>query len=144
MCGGHIAIEQCGRQIPHGDIVEAVAWLVVGQKRGCVDLEREQIAYGVLIFSAREPAERIGAAGIRCGGGGAIEIGGQLVNKCAVGRVVGSLLIERWHLSVIEFAHDLFPDRGMRCGISRVEIFKDQVAFSAGGIVAVVAILIKE
>ena len=63
-----ISFEQRRRQIAHRHVVEAVARLVAGQQRRDVDVEREQIADGVLVFGPVEPAERVGSARIRLRG----------------------------------------------------------------------------
>ena len=54
----HIAIQQRRRQIADRHVVEAVARFVGWQQRRGVDVEREQIADGVLVFGAREAADR--------------------------------------------------------------------------------------
>ena len=66
---GDITFEQRRRQIADGDVVESVAGRIARQQRCCVEVQREQVANGVLIFSAIQPAERIGPAGIRRGDG---------------------------------------------------------------------------
>src|SRR5207302_5105458 len=54
LCGGNIAIEERRRQITKRRAVEAVVGLVFGQKRCGVNIEREQVVNGVLIFGAVE------------------------------------------------------------------------------------------
>ena len=71
--GRQISLEQHRRQPADADVVEAMARVVARQQRRDVDLEVEQIADGVLIFRAVQPAERVGAAGIGIRAGGAIE-----------------------------------------------------------------------
>ena len=68
-----VALQQGRREISDRHVVEAVAGLVARQQRGDIDVERQQVADGVLVFGAVEPAERVGAAGIGVGGGGAVE-----------------------------------------------------------------------
>ena len=70
---GDVAIEQRRREIADRDVVEAMAGLVGRQKRGDVDIEREQIADRVLILRPRQPPEGRGPAGIRLRGRRAIE-----------------------------------------------------------------------
>ena len=68
-----VAVEQRRRQIADRHVVEAVAGLVGRQQRRDVDVEREQIADGVLVFGSGQPPDRGGAAGIRMRRGRAIE-----------------------------------------------------------------------
>ena len=63
--GRNVAVEQCGRQVAHGHVVEAVAALVRGQERRRVDIESQQVADGVLVLGAVEAPERLRAARIR-------------------------------------------------------------------------------
>ena len=62
---GDIAIQQRRRQIADRHIVEAITGLVGGQQRGDIDVEREEIADGVLVFGSGEPPDRGRPAGIR-------------------------------------------------------------------------------
>ena len=60
-----VAIQKRWRQIPDGDVVEAVAAFVGRQQRIGVDVERQQISDGVLILGAIETTQGFGAAGVR-------------------------------------------------------------------------------
>jgi len=65
LCGCQVAFEQRRRQFARADVVEAMTDVIFGKERRGVDLEVQQIADGVVILGAVEPAERIGAPGIR-------------------------------------------------------------------------------
>ena len=69
-----VALHQHRRDAEHvADVVEAVARVVDRQQRRDVDVEVEQVADGVGVFGAVQPAEDR-AARIGLGGGGAIEL----------------------------------------------------------------------
>ena len=60
-----VAVQQRRREIADRHVVEAVARFVGGSSDGDVDVERQQIANGVLVFGAGQAAERVGAARVR-------------------------------------------------------------------------------
>ena len=72
-----IALEQRRRDLQHvGDVVEAVARIVGRQQRRDVDVgdvERQQVAHGVLVFGAVQPVERPVPPGFGCSRARAIE-----------------------------------------------------------------------
>ena len=134
--GGNVAVEQRGREIAHRDVVEAVARFVVGQQRGGVDVEREEIADGVLILSARETAKRVGAAGVGLRRGGVIECGGDARIQLAVSGFVGPLFAHWRHLPVAEFPENAFPEFGVGGGVVAGDPIEHEPAFLRRGIVA--------
>ena len=107
--GGDVAVQQCRREIADRHVVEAVAGFIGRQQRRGIDLDREEIADGVLVFGARQPAKRGGAAGIWMRRGGAIERRLEGRDHRGVGRLVGPLLATRRHLAGAELADDLLP-----------------------------------
>ena len=108
--GGEIAFEQRGREVADGDVVEAVAGIVAGQQRGDVDVERQQIADGVLIFGAIEAAEGVGAAGVGVRSGGPVEGGFELGDERVVSGLVRTRQSGRRHGTDAQPAHHLLPD----------------------------------
>ena len=63
--GGQIPLEQRRRQLAIAHVVEPVARIVFGQQRRDVDVEREDVADGVLILDAAQTPERLGPSRIR-------------------------------------------------------------------------------
>src|SRR5690348_2364043 len=68
-----IAAQQRRREVGHRDVVEAVAQFIGRQPGRYVNVERQQIAYGVLIFRSIQPPEGGGASGTRLFLSGRIE-----------------------------------------------------------------------
>src|SRR5581483_9105609 len=74
LCGVQVPLGEQRRQLQHaGDVVEAVADFVGRQHRRAIDVEREQVAYGVLIFRPVQTMKRLGASRIWMRRGGSIE-----------------------------------------------------------------------
>ena len=138
--GRDVAVEQSGREVADGDIVKAVAGLVVGQKRRGVDRDTEQITDGVLVFGAVEPAEGIGAAGIRRGGRGSIEGAGQGGDHADVVGLAWPRLAERRHLAVLELAGDVFPRGGGGGDFRGLEALEREPAFLRARVMAIDAV----
>ena len=86
-----------------------MARLVAGQQRGDIDIEGQQVADGVLIFGAVEPAEGIGAAGIGMGGGRAVERGFQRGDERVVGALIRAGAVRRAACSARAVCGRLFP-----------------------------------
>src|SRR6185295_11077232 len=71
--GGDVALEEGGGEGADGDVVEAVAG-VIGGKQGCrIDVHKEKVADGVLVFRAVEAPEGLGTAGVGMLRGGTVE-----------------------------------------------------------------------
>jgi hypothetical protein len=116
-----------------------VTRLVVWQQRGRIDFEREQIADGVLILRAVQPAKRVRAPGIRRGGGGQIERTFQLRHDPLVSLRIRPFVGDRRHLPMVELAQDLLPDRRIRRRIFRIQTFQRKLALPNPVVVAVEA-----
>ena len=56
---GDVAVQERRREVAHRHVVEPAAGLVVRQQRRGVDVEREQVADGVLILGPVEPPEGV-------------------------------------------------------------------------------------
>ena len=127
--GGDVAVEEGGREIADGDVVEAVARFVIGEEVGGVELDGEQVADRVLVLGAVEAAEGGGAAGVGAGAGGGVEVRGEGGDDALVSCFIGPGLAVRGHLAVVEFAEDLFPEGGMGGGVAGVEGLEVELAF---------------
>ena len=141
--GGNVAVEQRGREVADSDVVETVARLVVGEQRGGVNGNAEEIADGVLVFGAIEAAKSVGAAGVGRGGGQAVEGGLEFGDGGDVSGRGWAIFADGRHLAVVELADDFFPERGIAgevSGILSVEAFEGEVALFRRGVVAVDAV----
>ena len=74
---GDVAVQERRREVAHRHVVEPVAGLVARQQRRGIDVERQEVADGVLVFGPVEPPERVGPAGIGFLGGRAVERAGE-------------------------------------------------------------------
>ena len=125
--GRDVAVQERRRQVADRDVVEAVTAVIGWQERGGVDVESQQISDGVLIFGPIQAAERVGAAGIRFGGGRRIERCFQPCQQRAP-VVLGRLRhVGRRHGARVHLAHHLFPDFGFSTGVGDVDPVQPQV-----------------
>ena len=104
-----VAIQQRRREIAHRHVVEAVARLVGRQQRRRVDIQRQQVADGVLVFGPVEPTERVGPAGIGPLGGRTVERAGEHRDERVVLTPRGPNLPLRRHLASVELPQDPLP-----------------------------------
>ena len=84
----------------------------------------EQVADGVVVFGAIQAMKRLGAAGIRRGGRGAIELGLEPGQNRRLRRCVRPRPARRRHQPRAKLARDLFPRLRLvahPCDIERVE-----------------------
>ena len=107
--GRDVAVQQGRREFTHRHVVEAVTRVVLRQQRRGVDIEREQIANGILVFGAIQAAEGFGAPGIGILRRSAVERGRQLAHDLVINFVVRPLLANRRHLARAHFADDTLP-----------------------------------
>ena len=108
-----IPFEQRRRQLTVAHVVEPVTGIVFGQERRHVDVEREDVADGVLILDAAQAPERVGAARVRTRGRRAIERALEMRGQRVVGRLIGSRHPDRRHHAPADLADDLLPHRGV-------------------------------
>ena len=73
-----VALEECRRQPGKIHVVETVARVVGRKQRGCVDVEREQIADRILILGPTESMKRVGPSRVGRFGRGPIERGDKI------------------------------------------------------------------
>ena len=109
LSGSDIAIEQGRRQVAHGDIVEPMARLIFRQQRIGIDVDRQEVSDGVLIFGPRQTTERRGPAGIGFLDRRSVE---RSCEKCDYGVDFPSRrphLLRRRHLASDELVYDVFP-----------------------------------
>ena len=112
-CAAEVAFEQRGREFSDGDVIETVAGIVGRQERGDVDIEREKIADGVVIFGAIEAAEGVCAAGVGMRGGDAVERRLKGGNGAGVSGLVGARQAGGRHGAGAQPADDVFPYGGV-------------------------------
>ena len=93
--GGDVAIQKRRRKIADRHIVKAMTRIVLRQQRRRIDVQRQQIANGILVFRPIEPPKRFGPAGIRILRRRAVERGGQPGHDLIVGLVRRPLLANR-------------------------------------------------
>ena len=107
--GRDVAVQQGRREFTHRHVVKAMTRVVLRQERRGVDIEREQIANGILVFGAIQAAEGFGAPGIGILRRSAVERGRQLAHDLVISLVAGPLLANRRHLARAHFADDTLP-----------------------------------
>ena len=140
--GAEIALKQRRRELADGHVVKTVADLVLRQQRGHVGVEREEVAHGVVVFCAREPAERGGAAGLWLPRGVVVERRLQVGEQPVVGGLVGARLAHRRHLAVAELLHDALPALRVGRGIGQGGRIEPHPALLGAGVVAVQAVFL--
>ena len=110
---GQVALQPARVESAEADVVEAGAGVVGRQQRRDVDLQVQQIADRVAVLGGVEPAQRVAAAGIGVGGGGAVELRFQVRGKAGVGLRVGPRASRGRHHPRAELADDLLPGLGV-------------------------------
>src|SRR5678816_3537194 len=70
---GEVSLQQGRRQFPSGDVVEAVARIILRKQGRDIHFNRKQVADRVLVFGSIVATESLGAAGIGLGDGRTIE-----------------------------------------------------------------------
>ena len=124
-----VPIHERRRDAEHaGDVVEAVARVVRRQQVVDVHVEGQQVADGVAVLGAAEPMERLGPPRIGTGGGRGVEFAFQPGAKRVVGGVVRTRPGTGRHGAGPQFPDHLFPLRGMRRDVRRVDRLKREAA----------------
>ena len=140
---GQILIEKRRRHLQHfGDVVEAVAVVVLRQQRSRVQVQVEQIAHGIGVFAAVEAVQRH-LTGINATGRGFVDAAFQPAHQLGHLRFGRARLTGRRHEAPTGAIEDLFPDLGIGrngVGAHRVE---GQAAGPIVGVVAVDAVLVE-
>src|SRR5215204_5032309 len=105
-----------------------MAQLILWQQRRGVDIQRQKIADGILVFSAVETAEGLGASGVRMPGRRPVERSLDRGQHPSISAFVRTLLVRRWHLAGAQATHDFFPNLGMLRDIVRGDSFEIELA----------------
>ena len=108
-----IPLEQRRRQLAVAHVVEPVTRIVFGQQRRHVNVERKDVADGVLILDAAQTPEGVGPSRIRTSARGAVERALEMRGECVVGGVIGSGHPDGRHHAPADLADDLLPHRGV-------------------------------
>ena len=104
------------------------------------DVEREQIADGVLILGTIQAMEALGAPGIGVRGGGAIELAFEPADERIVGGFVGTRPPRRRHDAGAQLANDFLPHRRVRADLREIERVERQTASLQAIVVAADAV----
>ena len=115
-----------------------------GSSAADVDVERQQVADGVLVLGAVQPAEGVGPAGIGVRRGGAVERGLERRDDGLVRRLVRPRLADGRHLPRAQLPDDLLPGDGVRGDVARHDRLERQVGFLRPVVVAVQAVLLDQ
>ena len=106
---GDVAVQERRREVAHRHVVESMTGLVGRQHRRGVDVQRQQVADGVLVLGPVEPAERVGPAGIGMRGGRAIERAGDARRRPRHNPAPPAATPRRGHLPRGQLPDDLLP-----------------------------------
>ena len=116
-----VALHEGRRHREHvGDVVEALVVVVGREQRLGVDLEAEKVADGVAVLDPVEPM-RDGAAGVRVGGGGAVELVLEPRRHRVVGGLVGARPADGGHHARPQLQRHRLPGGGVRAHVRGVE-----------------------
>ena len=136
--GGEVAVEQTRRERIDGDVVKAVALLVLRQQSVGIDLHAQQIADGVLIFRTGQPTKRRQASRGRLALGKAIERLGQARHDIDILRLAWPTLpLGRRHLPGRQPPDNALPFRSVLGDLRVQQAFQIQLALGRVGIVTV-------
>ena len=103
-----------------GDVVEALVVVVRREQRLGIDIEPEQVADCVAVLDPVQ-AVRDGAAGVRVGGGGAVELVLEPGRDRVVGGLVGARPPDRRHHPRPELQRHLLPGVGVCAHVRGVQ-----------------------
>ena len=119
--GRNVAVQERRRKIADRDVVEAVSAVIRWQQRRGVDVERQQVSDGVLIFGSIQATERLRATGVRFGGGSRIELSLQPCQQRATIVLRRLRHAGRGHGARVHLAHHLLPDFRLRTRVGKVD-----------------------
>jgi hypothetical protein len=141
---GEVAIQQRGREVAHRHVIEPATGLVVGKKRRRIDVERQEVADGVLVLGAVEPSEGVGPAGLRMLGGRAVEGVCEQSDERVVLPPRGTNFSQGRHLACAQFPDGLLPGGRVAGDVLRTQDVERQPRFPIVAVVAGCAIKIHE
>ena len=122
-----VAVQQRRREISHRHIVKAMTGLILRKEFRGIDLQREQIPNGVLVFGAGETTECVGSAWIGMRGGRFVERVRKPRHNSAVSAFLRALHSRRRHLSCAKFSDNFFPDLRMLRDVVQPDAVEIQV-----------------
>ena len=111
--GRDVTVQQRRGEIADCHVVEPVARFVSWKEGSNIDVEREEIPNGVLVFGSSQPADRRRAARIRIRFSSTVERFHEIRDHALVRRVVRPRFSNWRHLARPELPDDFFPDVGM-------------------------------
>jgi hypothetical protein len=143
--GGQIGIEQRRRHRQHaGVVVEPIRGVVAGEPGGHIDVEREQVADGMLILGTIQPVEGRRTTRVRVGRSRLVQSTLERSNQVDVGRFIGSLGADRWHRAGLQFSQYLFPHLGIGARVGRVDPVQREPGREASVVVTAHAVLVEQ
>src|SRR5215510_4167700 len=110
LCSCQISLEKRRRESTGTNVVEPKARIVFGKQRPDIDVNREQITNGVLVFGLAQSPECLCSSGIRISRRRAIERLLEVANDLVVGLFVGTRPAGRRHHAAAQLADDLLPN----------------------------------
>src|SRR5581483_11243697 len=104
----------------------SIAAVISRQQRRRIDVQREQVANGVLVFRAVEPMERFRSTGVRVISRGTIQRALEPGDEPVVGFGVWAWSAARRHQAGAKLSNDLFPRFSVAANVRQVEGIKHQ------------------
>src|SRR4026208_731328 len=86
-----VAVQQRRRKISDRHIIKAMAGLIPGKEFGGINIKREQVPYGVLVFDAGKTTECVGSPWIGMRSRSLIEQVGEPRHHCVISVFLGAL-----------------------------------------------------
>ena len=124
-----VALHQRRRDRQHArHVVECVSRRVGRQQLGYVDVERQQVADGVLVLPAAEAVERGAASRVGIGGGRLIERRFKLRDEGVERGLIGPWTTRWWHCAHPDLPDYLLPHLGSGAHVRRVDRVERQAA----------------
>ena len=123
---GDVSVQERRREVAHRHVVEPVAGLVGRQQGRGIDIQRQEVADGVLVFRPVEPTEGVGPAWIGSFGGRAVERAGEQGDEGVVLAPGRSHLLLRRHLASDELPHDPLPGLRVAAHLLRADRVEGQ------------------
>ena len=139
-----VAFEQRRRKLADGDVVEAVAGFVGRQQGTDIDVQGEQVADGVAVFGACQPADRRRSSRVGVCSRGAVESGLERRDDGLIGRVVRARLADGRHLSRAQLLDHLLPGDRVRADVARHDRLERQIGLLRAVVVTVQAVLLDQ
>ena len=98
-----------------------MARIVFRQQSRDVDVQREQVTHGVLVFGPIEPAEGIGSTGVGTSRCRTVERGFQIRHDRLVRRLIRPRAAGRRHHAAAKLPHDFLPGLRIHADVLHIE-----------------------